>query len=330
MLKCKTLLIRWGLRLTNVKEKYGRWKIISTFKRGNHVVAECICDCGTQKIVRFSSITGGDSTSCGCYAKECASKRFSTKGGISKHPLYHRWQGMNRRCYNNKRKDFKYYGGRGISVCDEWIESNPEGFNNFLKDMEATFITNLELDREDNDGCYCKDNCRWVDRTTQVINRRYKEGSIFTPRELEYQGEVLHLKATADKFGLSRNMLSDRLLSGMSLEDAINKDKRPKRYKFEIKGNTYNLNDIFKVPPNVYAATKRLGLSPQDLVLYLFKDFDVRGFYQQDREWHTYVGEVMEDLPLRRWNVNKSFIDNIEVDNGCLSTLIDKGVNIID
>lgn len=84
------------------------------------------------------------------------------------HRLYDRYNKMIKRCYNPKNSRFKYYGARGIRVCDRWLES----FNNFLEDMESSFQEGLELDRIDNDKGYSKDNCRWVTHSENMLNRR--------------------------------------------------------------------------------------------------------------------------------------------------------------
>ena len=85
--------------------------------------------------------------------------------------LYHRWKGMKRRCYNKNFKQYKDYGGRGISVCEEWLYS----FRNFYDwAMSHGFSEELEIDRIDNDGNYEPDNCRWVTHKVNANNRKRK------------------------------------------------------------------------------------------------------------------------------------------------------------
>lgn len=90
--------------------------------------------------------------------------------GQYKSKMYRCWQHMKTRCYNNKDKRYHDYGGRGISVCERWLES----FDNFFEDMKDTHSENLQLDRINNNGNYCKENCRWVRATINMSNRRPK------------------------------------------------------------------------------------------------------------------------------------------------------------
>lgn len=91
--------------------------------------------------------------------------------GLSNTPEYSSWAAMLERCNNPKSAGWKHYGGRGIKVCDEWKEPKA-GFKNFLKDLGVR-PENYVLDRIDNDKGYYKENCRWTDRSTSVINQRH-------------------------------------------------------------------------------------------------------------------------------------------------------------
>lgn len=96
----------------------------------------------------------------------------------TQHRLYDRYDKMIQRCYNPKNERYKYYGGRGIKVCDSWLES----FNNFLRDMESTFRDGLELDRIDNNGNYEPSNCQWTTHSKNMINRReFKNNTLGFP-----------------------------------------------------------------------------------------------------------------------------------------------------
>lgn len=90
-----------------------------------------------------------------------------TGQGLTKHPLYSVWYDMIRRCLSPKRHNYKYYGGRGIKVCKDWLD-----FSNFIRDMYGTYQAGLTLDRIDNDGDYNSSNCRWVTKQVQALNRR--------------------------------------------------------------------------------------------------------------------------------------------------------------
>ncbi len=128
------------------------------------------CECGKIFKARVSSVKYGTVKSCGCLVsktnKILMSKTFKTHG-LSSHPIYSVWIGMIRRCKNKKAANFKYYGGRGITVCKRW-----ENVELFIEDMFPTFEKGLTLDRIDNDKGYSPLNCRWSDMTTQIHNTR--------------------------------------------------------------------------------------------------------------------------------------------------------------
>ena len=95
----------------------------------------------------------------------------ASKHGLRFHKLYSTWAEMKQRCYNPNRPKYPHYGGRGITVCDRWIES----FKNFLEDMGER-PNGMTLSRKDNDGPYCKENCEWQSYSDQNRNRRkYKK-----------------------------------------------------------------------------------------------------------------------------------------------------------
>lgn len=143
---------------------------------GRHTTAICQCDCGNIVKCLHNHLKRGVTKSCGCYQKETISKR-NTKHGYSKHPAYNNYAHMMDRCYNPDNVWYKEYGGRGITVCDEW-RNNPKAFCDWA-DISGFKVEKLpsgrnkwSLDRIDPNGNYCPDNCRWADNKTQVLNRK--------------------------------------------------------------------------------------------------------------------------------------------------------------
>jgi len=129
----------------------------------------CRCDCGKEKIILGSDIKRGRSKNCGCSKlKHCHAR--SKK--ISK--TYKSWDGMIQRCTNPKNASYENYGGRGITICDRWLESNGKGFINFLADMGER-PEGKSLDRRDNNKLICgysPGNCKWSTKKEQANNRR--------------------------------------------------------------------------------------------------------------------------------------------------------------
>lgn len=122
--------------------------------------------CGTEFKAMTSHIKNGHTKSCGCYQKIQA-RECNKKHGLVYHPLYHTWKMMEARCYNPNATNYKDYGGRGIQVCERWLD-----IRNFIEDIYPSYQEGLTLDRIDVNGNYESDNCRWVSQNTQSRNTR--------------------------------------------------------------------------------------------------------------------------------------------------------------
>lgn len=171
------------------------------------------CDCGVEKVIKGQGVRLGLVKSCGCLNMELAKTRYLTHGE-SEHPLYKIWQGMIERCYSEKCKNYKDYGGRGITVCDEWRKSP----SNIAKDMGER-PKNCSIDRIDVNGNYEPSNCRWATPMVQGSNKR--NNVIFT-----VFGEKMHYAEICRKYDIKETTLRNRLIAGMTIEEALIKPVR--------------------------------------------------------------------------------------------------------
>lgn len=158
---------------------------------------ECLCDCGKLSQVKSGAIVRGGTKSCGCSRRK------------NRPPEYEIWRGMIRRCYSPSAHGYGLYGGRGISVCDEW-----KSFDNFYLDMGPRLSSELTLDRVDTNGNYCPVNCRWATWKDQNRNKRNN-------RILHYDGKRMCVHEWAEVVGINPITLGSRLDHGWPIERAL-------------------------------------------------------------------------------------------------------------
>ncbi len=183
--------------------------------KNRHTVWLCECSCGLIKKITGYNLRSGHTKSCGCLQKEivsalCIKNKFkhghSTKSQTSK--TYRTWSNMLTRCNNPKTRGYENYGGRGITVCQRWWK-----FVNFLEDMgEAP--KGHQIDRTDNDGNYCKSNCRWVTPASNSRNKRSNHLVVF-------MGKTQCLSVWSKETGIAADVIRRRLKRGWSTTKSL-------------------------------------------------------------------------------------------------------------
>ena len=187
-------------------QRFGRWLVLERTSQVKNVRWVCKCDCGTVRDIRASDLQSGKTNSCGCIQVD---RKGKTIVGLNKRE-YHSWSGMKQRCYYAKHIEFHRYGGRGITVCAEWLTD----FSAFLRDM-GSCPAGHSIERNDNEKPYCKENCKWATRIEQMSN---------TSKNVivEHEGQSMTLKQLSQKLGLNYFRLhSQYRRKGLPLNEAI-------------------------------------------------------------------------------------------------------------
>jgi hypothetical protein len=173
-------------------KKFGKLTVIKRhgITKNNAVTWECKCECGKTTYIEGVHIREGHTKSCGC---------LNYTHRMSRTRQYQIWAKMIDRCYNTKIKSYKYYGQKGVKVCDKW-----RTFEGFWEDMQDGYADNLSIDRIDFNGNYEKLNCRWVPFSEQGKNRSNVE-------IIEYNGEKHNLREWAMLYGFKYRTLHQRV-----------------------------------------------------------------------------------------------------------------------
>ena len=165
----------------------------------------CRCICGKEKSVLIDGLKSGRTKSCGCQRKN------QLTHGLSSTPEYRTWLRMKQRCYDENSTRYESWGGRGIRVCKQWKHSFPQ----FLEDMGPKPSSRCSLERIDNFGDYCPENCRWATPKEQCRNTRRN-------RYLTHNDLTLTLVEWSEMIGINRTTITQRIdHSGWSVERAL-------------------------------------------------------------------------------------------------------------
>jgi len=186
-------------------QRFGRLVVLYDTGERKHrnVVWHCRCDCGNEVDVRGGDLASGNTKSCGCYNRERAAEACTVHGMArhgKQHSVYWTWHNMLQRCENPNNKRYKDYGGRGITVCDEWHD--PQIFISWA--LASGWEKGLALDRIDNNGNYKPDNCRFV--TPKENSRNKRNNHLIT-----FDGKTQTMAQWAEEVNIPYHILKDRI-----------------------------------------------------------------------------------------------------------------------
>ena len=219
--KCSTINLKSGaiqdcgcsIKQTGIiGVRFGRLVVLEKVKLNGRNYYKCQCDCGNECVTQKGHLTNGCTKSCGCLAKE-KRQYGNIKHGLGRTRIHKIYRGILDRCYNKNTTSYIRYGGRGITVCEEWRGEN--GFINFYNwAMGNGYSDSLSIDRIDNSGNYEPSNCRWTTLKEQLNNTRKN-------KYYDYNGEKLTLSQIAEKYNLSLSTLCHRLKKYNNIKIAI-------------------------------------------------------------------------------------------------------------
>lgn len=188
-------------------KRFGRLMVIAkNDSTGERSTWECVCDCGNKATVRGDSLKSGNTQSCGCLHKDAITKHGDSRKTNS---LYVTWKNMIKRCTDQNHKAWMNYGGRGITVCDEWKE-----YAQYKKDMGERPFPKAQVDRINNNKGYSKDNCRWVSPKDNCRNTSKN-------KDVTLSGITKTIPEWSESTGILGVTIRTRLRRGWSVEKAL-------------------------------------------------------------------------------------------------------------
>jgi hypothetical protein len=249
----------------NVGDKFGKLTVLrkilekspQSSRNTYHKLYQCVCDCCNSVIVPHKMLSSGHKRSCGCLRAEIERNK-SIIYNIKHKELLYVWKTMKQRCLCKTNKDYRLYGGRGITVCNEWL-NDFYSFNDWAE--KNGYKKGLMLDRINNDGNYEPSNCRWATPTEQANNKR-------TNKWITINNETKTLKQWCDKLNLSYSTTNSRLQRGWSVDEAFNiipynppkrilKSRRKRVLQFSLDC------DFIKEWESMYDAAEYLNCNPR-------------------------------------------------------------------
>lgn len=205
------------------QNRYGYWLVLSA---ATSTTSLCRCECGTERVVANNSLRRGASSSCGCRKADLFLQKRRPKY-LYREVEWVAWQSMVHRCMNPRAKAWSYYGARGITVCERWLngEAGSTGYECFLADMGRRPEGRFSLERKDVDTGYGPDNCCWLPLGEQASNTRRN-------RLLDHEGEVYTAAQFAEKLGLPHKTVLYRLDKGWTPQEIAERPHgwRPSKY----------------------------------------------------------------------------------------------------
>lgn len=226
-----------NVRKNVIGNRYGRVVVLNDAEDGKrrHRRVFCRCDCGVEKVLSLDGLTKGTIVSCGCRMREIASIYRKTHGKRNT-TEFNIWIGIKQRCTNSNNRMYPRYGGRGIKICDRWVNS----FEDFLKDMGCRPSLSHSIDRIDNDGDYSPENCRWAIHVTQANNTS-------TNHMIEHNGETKSIADWARETGIPANRIQSRISRGWNFLDILNEPYVTPKRRAEKRNATLSVDERYRL-----------------------------------------------------------------------------------
>lgn len=195
-------------KILEIGSKFGRLVVTSHagVDKRNKTLYNTICECGVNVIAYATELRSGHTKSCGCLRSELSSKRMTTHGATKNYKIskeFSTWCSIKQRCLDKNSKSYENYGGRGIKICDRWLNS----FENFLNDMGEKPSNKHSIDRIDVNGNYEPNNCRWATQKEQMRNVRHNV-------ILEYNNTKMTMAEASEKSKIPYYIIQQRIRKG--------------------------------------------------------------------------------------------------------------------